>query len=158
MLFRSINGKNPETGVTEFDGESEVRSERTDKVVIGGKATEYSGALFIKSLLPEKRNITIIGGTGFEYYNHFANKNFPNSRPFEPIIEPGNWRMETSTANPETETVFLHALEITEANKKDMVETNYTKTTDSKMEGVVFQPKDSNYVVLFSKKDRKSVV
>ncbi len=145
-----INGNTPVPGITDYDGNSEVRSERTDKLEMGGKTVENYGALLIKSLLPEKRNITIVGGPGYEYFNRFANKNFPNSKPFDPVMEPGNWRMETSTANAEVETVFLHALEITDVNKKEMVKTQYIKSEDNKMGGVLFLSGETNQAVLFS--------
>ncbi len=145
-----IDGGIPDTGITEFRETAVVRSERTGSMEIGGRNMDYSGALFIKALLPEKSNLTIVGGQGFEYYNRFANKNFPSQRPFEPVIEPGNWRMETGTAEPETRTVFLHAMEIADAGKQDMVPAEYLETDDKGMIGVHFRPHDMNYVVLFS--------
>lgn len=146
----AINGKIPATGITDYNGDSVVRSERTDLIKMGGKTVEYSGALFIRSLLPGERNISVIGGPGYEYYNRFVNKNFPNAQPFDPVIEPGNWRMETSTANPETNTFFLHALEITDADKQEMVATGYIESKNGKMAGALFLSDDTHYIVLFS--------
>ncbi len=145
-----VNGKIPGTGISTYGGDSNVRSERTDIIEFGGRTVEYSGALNIKSLLPERREITVIGGPGYEYYNRFADKDFPNSRPFDPIIEPGNWRMETSTASPETSTVFLHTLEITNADKKTPIETEYISSDGKKMDGAHILSGNKNYVVLFN--------
>ncbi len=147
-----INNKAAQTGITDYEGDSEVRSVRTAKVELGGKTVEYSGALLIKALLPEKRKIIVTGGPGYEYYNRFAGKNFPNSKPFDAVIEPGNWRMETGTVNPELSTVFLHALEITDADKKEMVVTQYIEADNKKMDGVLFLPlNEKSCIVLFNK-------
>jgi hypothetical protein len=145
-----INNETPDTGITDFDGASIVRSERKDKMEMGGNTVEYSGVLLIKSLLPEQRNISIIGGAGYEYFNRFVNKNFPNTTPFDPIIEPGNWRMEVSTKNPEIETIFMHALEITDGDIQEMVATEYIRSMDDKMSGAIFLSKGTHYAALFS--------
>lgn len=147
----TIDGKLPEAGISEYAGSGIVRAERTDTLRMGGREVVNSGALFIRSLLPENRNITLVGGPGYEYYNRFANKNFPNANPFDPVIEPGSWRMETGTAIPEKTTSFLHALEITGSDRQHMVETRYLETTGSDMAGVLFLSKDVQYVVLFGK-------
>jgi hypothetical protein len=145
-----VSGNTPENGITDYDGTSIVRSERTDKMEIGGRTIQNSGALFIKSMLPDKRIVSVIGGPGYEYFNRFANKNFPNTSPFLPVIEPGNWRLETSTKEPETVTFFMHALEITDACRNEMVKTEYIRSEDNKMSGAVFLSADIHNVVLFS--------
>lgn len=145
-----VQGKSPDAGISKFSGDSKVRVERTDKREFGGKSVEYSGALNITALLPASRDISVIGGPGFEYYNRFANLNFPNSRPFDAIIEPGSWRMETSTAKTETNTVFLHTIEITDADKKEPVATEYIVTNGKKMEGAYILSGNKHYVVMFS--------
>lgn len=147
----TIDGKLPEAGISEYPGSGIVRAERTDTLRMGGREVVNSGALFIRSMLPENRNITLVGGPGYEYYNRFADKNFPNSSPFDPVIEPGSWRMETGTAIPEKTTSFLHALEITGSDRQQMVETKYLETKKEDMAGVLFLSKDVHYVVLFGK-------
>jgi hypothetical protein len=62
-----INGNTPENGITAYEGTSTVRSERTDKMEVGGRTIQNSGALFIKSMLPEKRSLSVIGGPGYEF-------------------------------------------------------------------------------------------
>lgn len=151
-----INGEKPGTGITHYDGNNIVRSQRNDTLVMGGRSRVNSGGLFIKSLLPDNRKTIIVGGPGYEYYNTFSNKNFPNTEPFDPVVEPGKWRMETITAQPETNTIFLHALQITDSNKKEMVTVKYLAAENGKMAGALFLSEDTHYVVLFNneKKDR----
>ena len=145
-----VDGKTPATGITDYKDARVVRSNRTDKLETESKTVPYSGSLLIKSLTPKKSTVSIIGGEGYEYYNRFAGKNFPNGKPFSSIIEPGHWRMEEGTNKPTTATSFVHAFEIADVNKKEMVPTEYLETQDKKMEGALFLSNDNPYVVLFS--------
>jgi hypothetical protein len=145
-----VDGKTPAPGITDYKRASVVRSDRTDKMELESKTVPYSGSLLIKSLAPEESIISIIGGEGYEYYNRFAGKNFPNDKPFSAIIEPGHWRMEEGTHEPTTATSFVHAFEITDVNKKEMVPIEYIRTQGKKMEGALFDSKERPYVVLFS--------
>jgi hypothetical protein len=127
-----------------------VQSQRSGELKSKGKTVQYEGRLFIKTLLPLERTISIIGGPGYEYFNRFANKNFPPEKPFNSTRESGNWRMEVSSGKPEVGTVFLHVLEIADTTKKVMVPTEYIKSENGKMEGVLFLSKENPYVVFFS--------
>lgn len=145
-----VDGKAPGVGITGYNGASVVRAVRTGDLKLDGKTVSYSGGLFIKSLLPAQRTISVIGGPGYEYYNRFVNKNFPPEKPFAPLREAGNWRMEVSPASPSAKTVFLHALEITDEGKKEMVPVTYINSSDNKMNGAHFMSAELNYITLFS--------
>ena len=144
-----IDGKVPSAGLTDYKNARVVHSQRTGQLKLEDKIVPYSGSLFVKTLLPEKRTISIIGGPGYEYFNRFAKLNFPPEKAFILNRESGNWRMEVSPKKPVTATAFLHAFEISDSNKK-MVPTEYIKSEDGKMEGVLFQSKQNPYLVLFS--------
>ena len=45
---------------------------------------------------------------------------------------------------------FLHALQIADVTRKEMVPTEYLKTNDNKMEGALLLSKDASYAVFFS--------
>lgn len=145
-----VDGKPPAAGITEYKNDSVVYLQRTGELKLEGKTVQYSGRLFVKTLLPEKRTISIIGGQGYEYFNRFANKNFPPEKAFIPNRESGNWRMEVSPGQPTVGTVFLHAFEITDTSKKVMVPTTYIKSEDGKMEGALFLSREHPYLVFFS--------
>lgn len=145
-----IDGKTPAIGINDYNEANIVRSQRTGKIELKSKSVQYSGRLFIKSLLPDRRTISLIGGPGYEYYNRFWDKNFSNSKAFEPIMEPGNWRMEVKAKKPAEATVFLHALEISDINKEVMIPTEFIKSEDGKMEGILFPSNEDPYIVFFS--------
>jgi hypothetical protein len=58
--------------------------------------------------------------------------------------------MEVSPAQPSVNTVFMHALEITDADKKQMVPVQYISSLDNKMNGALFLSDKMNYATLFS--------
>ena len=145
-----VDAKLPAAGITDYKNDSIVYSQRTGELKLEGKTVQYAGRLFVKCLLPKKRAIAIIGGPGYEYFNRFANKNFPPKKTFNPNRESGNWRMEVSSAQPAVGTVFLHAFEITDTNKNVMVPTKYIKSVDGKMEGALFLSREHPYLVFFS--------
>lgn len=145
-----IDGKVPATGVTDYRNAAVTIAQRTGSVDLGGKTVDYSGKLFVRSLLPAKRTISAIGGPGYEYYNRKADKNFPPEKPFAPIMEPGNWRIELSPQKASAATVFLNAFEIADSSVKKMVPVSYIRSKDKKMEGVFFQSQGAQYIALFS--------
>jgi hypothetical protein len=145
-----IDGKIPATGIKDYQGASVVHSRRTGTLPLEGKVVPYSGSLFVKTLSPTKRTISIIGGPGYEYYNRFSKKNFPPEKPFLENRESGKWRMEVSPEKPGTATAFVHAFQISDSNKKEMVATDYVRSQDGKLEGAFFQSAQNPYLVMFS--------
>ncbi|QNF33514.1 heparinase II/III family protein [Adhaeribacter swui] len=146
----TIDGKIPETGVKDYQNASIVHSQRSGTLALEGQSVPYSGSLFVKTLMPTKRAISIIGGPGYEYYNRFAKKNFPPEKPFLQNRESGNWRMEVSPVKPGTSTAFLHAFQISDSSKKEMIATEYLRTPDGKLEGALFRSEQNPYLVMFS--------
>lgn len=146
----AIDGKISEAGITDYRNASVVHSQRTGSLPLEGKVVPYSGSLFIKTLSPAKRTISIIGGPGYEYYNRFSKKNFPPEKPFIENRESGNWRMEVSPEKPGTATAFLHAFQISDSSEKEMVTTSSVRSQDGKLEGALFQSNQNPYLVMFS--------
>lgn len=145
-----INGKTPVAGITEFQNDRIVQAQRRGELKLEGKTVQYGGGLFVKTLLPKERTISLIGGPGYEYFNRFANKNFPPEKPFVDNRESGHWRMDVNPKQPTSATAFIHAFEITAPDKKAMVSSEYITSGDGKMEGVLFQSKENPYLVFFS--------
>jgi len=72
-----------------------------------GKDT-YAGKLVVESLVPEKVNITKVGGPGKEFWIESIGRNFATSKGG--AAEPGNWRIEISPEPPAKSDTFLHVL------------------------------------------------
>lgn len=68
----------------------------------------YAGKLVVESLLPEKADITKVGGPGKEFWVESAGMNFAASKGG--AAEPGNWRIEISPEQPARPDTFLHVL------------------------------------------------
>lgn len=152
----NVDGNVPDVGITEYPGAEVVRVRRTGELQLNGKTVKYDGGLWIRTLLPRERKTLVVGGKGYEFYNRFFQKNFGESpkdmwTPFAPLRESGSWRMEVIPEKCSTETVFLNALEITDAEKPQMVPTELLISEDGKMEGVQFLSDTEQYAVLFSK-------
>lgn len=146
-----IDGQTPTPGVRQYRNASIVQSQRTGELVLEGKTVPYSGRLFVKTLLPARRTISIIGGPGYEYYNRFSKMNFSApEKSFGPNREPGHWRIEVNARKPSTETAFLHAFEISDSKTKAMIPTDHIRSEDGKMDGAFFRSSQNPYVVLFS--------
>lgn len=145
-----IGGKTAVAGISDFKDERIVHSSRSGELKLEGSTHKYGGGLFVKTLLPREKIISIIGGPGYEYYNRFAKKNFAPEKPFLANREAGNWRMDVNPKQAQSGTAFMHAFEITTSDKKSMVPSEYIKSTDGKMEGAIFLSKENPYVVFFS--------
>jgi hypothetical protein len=146
----SVEGKIPEPGITAYGNADVVHAGRNGELKLEGRSIPYSGSLFVKTLLPQKSKLCIVGGPGYEYFNRFSKMNFPPERPFSESREAGNWRMEVSPANPVTATAFLHAIQICGSPGESVVPTHYVESKQGKMEGVYFQSDKNPYLVLFS--------
>jgi hypothetical protein len=92
-------------------GAVEVR--RSGELELGNRTVRYDGMLRLRTLLPEKRIITVVGGPGFEYFNAFTGLNYPPENPARANAprEAGNWRIEVSPADNSTEDVFLNTFQ-----------------------------------------------
>src|SRR5690606_37168934 len=56
-----IDGKTPATGITDYKNAAVAIAHRTGSVDLGGTTVDYSGKLFVRSLLPAKRTLSAIG-------------------------------------------------------------------------------------------------
>ena len=145
----SIDGKPPEAGVTDYTDADVVHEQRSGELKLEGRTIPYSGSIFVRTLLPEKSTLSIIGGPGYEYYNRFSKMNFPPERPFADNREAGNWRMEVSPAKAGAATAFLHGIEISASSEGSMV-TQFVKSDHGEMEGALLESDKDSYLVLFS--------
>jgi len=77
----------------------------------GDLATVSTGKsrLFVRTFLPEKHKVRVVGGPGYEFWVDDPGRNYPLKYP-STAAEPGNWRIEVI---PEVESrydLFLHLL------------------------------------------------
>lgn len=84
----------------------------------------YSGKLISDCLLPEKSQITKIGGPGKEFWVEQANRNvYPTNSSIAvyggdtipAAFEPGSWRIEVSPVTSQNHDYFLHAMAVMDA-------------------------------------------
>ena len=132
-----IDGVKPQPGVTKFS-DAQVTTERN------------GGALFVSTLLPAEHAVTVVGGPGYEYFNPFAQKNYPPSH-LNTAAEPresGRWRIEVSPDRAACEDEFLNAMQIAGPDSKGPVATRRIADASGRVQGVQFG--ESN-VVLFAR-------
>jgi hypothetical protein len=110
----AVDGKPAEPGVTRFAGAGLTTYKRSGELNLGARTFPYDGGMAVQSLLPLKREITTVGGPGFEFYNTFDGVNYPLSRndPNAVVRESGNWRIEVAPSEPSKDDLFLNVLEI----------------------------------------------
>jgi len=109
-----VDGHTPAPGLTRFPGARLTTVRRDGEYNLGGRTVRYDGVLFVQTLLPAEREVTVIGGPGYEFFNAFLGRNFPVSIPQRaaPPREAGAWRIEVAPAQPAAEHPFLHVLEM----------------------------------------------
>ena len=97
-----MDGAPAETGVKAY-AEARVVAER-----------RLDGSLFVHALLPNPRNMTVVGGPSYEFFNLFAKTNYPPSNPAVAAEsrEAGKWRIEIAPATASKADTFLNVLEI----------------------------------------------
>jgi Heparinase II/III-like protein len=147
-----VDGAAPETGVTEFKGGRLTTVHRRGEADLGGKPVTYDGTLFIHTLLPEQRVVSVIGGPGYEYFNSFFGVNYPTSRPAvaPEARESGNWRIEVAPERPAQDDLFLHAIQVAGGLTGAPVEARPVKALSDGLAGVQFLSRPENQIVLLS--------
>ena len=96
------------------------------------------GALFLKTLLPDNALSVSLGGPGREFYTNGVN--FPPTEQQQKQIESsqtwaGQWRLEISAREEQTQARFLHLLQTSRADCQAMVSSNAIATaTDDGVE------------------------
>ena len=148
----NVDGAAPETGVTEFKGGRLTAVRRQGQPNLGGRPITYDGSLFVHTLLPEQRVVSVIGGPGYEYFNSFLGMNYPTSRPAVAgdARESGNWRIEVAPERPSQDDLFLHAIQMVGGSTGSPVEVRSVKALSGGLTGVQFLSRPENRVVLLS--------
>ncbi len=73
-----------------------------------------NGSIAIKTLLPINSNVTLIGGTGYEYWVDGTNYP-PNPEPDPDFLTAGNWRIEVKPTTITGPIVYLHTIAISDS-------------------------------------------
>ncbi len=100
--------------------EPEIKG-RTTTIIRDGEAYgggEYGGKLVVETLLPEKTNISKIGGPGKEFWVESTQTNY-EAKPKGDAAEPGAWRIEVSPVVQSKWNVFLHVLSVMDKDTLD---------------------------------------
>lgn len=111
------------------------------------------GKLFVKTLLPEDRQIRLVGGRGFQDYWVFGRNVSPDRRLSNWQKDYGEWRIEIEPQRAKKEDLFLNVLYPCDANVKDCPDSILVKSKDDKMAGAYIKGNDglSSWVIMFSK-------
>jgi len=144
-----VDGVTPSPGITPFSSPSGVRIDRTGSQDIGGRTVNYSGRLFFCPVLPASNDLTVIGGSGYEYYVNGAN--YPPSGAAGAPREPGNWRVEISPQSAATEDKFMVAFQIADTTTPSMVGVEALDLPAAGLTGAKFNDLSEEQVVLFSR-------
>ncbi|MFC1650274.1 hypothetical protein ACFL2X_01750 [Candidatus Latescibacterota bacterium] len=92
-------------------------------------AYHEDGRLYSKTLLPENADLVKIGGPGKQFYVDGHNYPMPegNSLPDSTQLL-GQWRVEVSVEGQDTESYFLHLIQLGDKNLSGMVESELVRT------------------------------
>jgi heparin/heparan-sulfate lyase len=118
--------------------------------VIEGRAWSASheqGRLFVRTILPERAEITKIGGPGKQFWVDGRNYPMPNNTPPDTTRLLGQWRVEVNSAERTALTLFLHLLQASDISARDMVKSEPVKR--GKRTGVRFSGGGATCEVLF---------
>ena len=134
-----VDGETPQPGITSFPG-ARLTAERN------------GGVLFVNTLLPAARTVTVIGGPGYEYFNSFTGRNYPPAHPgaAAEARESGKWRIEVSPNRAERDDLFLNALQIANSSVNAPVEARLLSGMNRNAAGVQLVSAGENEVVAFA--------
>ena len=124
-------------------------------------ADHWGGRLFCKTLFPENAELTKVGGPGKQFWSDGRNWPLPKLTPDDwnynrmrlvPDTHEllGQWRMEVSPANPATDDIFLHLIQVGDSSLSSMIGSKPVRTGNRT--GVKFSYKDKEYEVMFNTK------
>ncbi len=91
------------------------------------QADQGKGRLMIRTLLPEKANISKVGGPGKEFFA--SGRNWPLEENIE-YLYAGKWRLEVTTAQETAQTRFLHILECTNTDDSTPEQTELKQSAE----------------------------
>ena len=112
-VFDRVAAKNPSFRKCFLLHSIEKPETKDGGFVIRRTAGEENGMLTVSTILPEKVEMTVVGGPGREY--EVAGVNWPNEIPGDPEAETGSWRVEVSPSVANGEDVFLNVIRISDA-------------------------------------------
>jgi heparin/heparan-sulfate lyase len=119
-------------------------------------ADQDQGRIFCKTLFPEKAQINKIGGPGKQFWSGGQNWPIPDKNPDTNFNQSntremlGQWRMEISPAEENSEDLFLHLIQVGDRSLSSMVETQNIRTQDSI--GIKFRYNQFEYELQFNNK------
>ncbi|HXG35249.1 MAG TPA: heparinase II/III family protein, partial [Bryobacteraceae bacterium] len=147
-----VDGQAPASGVTTFPEARRVTVRRRGRLDLTGQSFAYDGVLFLTSLLPERRELHVVGGPGFEYYHPFLKVNFMPVRPgvAAEVREPGAWRIEVAPRRPQAREEFLHAFQI--AAGSAAVPGEVCVVSGEGVTGAHYRKPEDNRIVVFASK------
>ncbi len=114
-------------------------------------ADQNEGRLFCRTLLPENANHTKIGGPGKQFWSGGKNWPIPSSYSIpndHPLL--GQWRVETTPSQANTEDRFLHLIQVGDRNNLTSM-INSQLINEGDQVGVSFSYDSRDYTVAFSK-------
>ena len=109
--------------------------------------TQRQGKLFSRTLLPEKAEMTKIGGPGKQFWSGGRNWPMPNNTPPDTTQLLGQWRVEVSPSESKNEALFLHLIQVGDLNLAKMVQSELVK--NGKQVGVRFSSGARTWEVVF---------
>lgn len=112
------------------------------------QAAHQEGRLFCRTLLPERAELTKIGGPGKQFWSD--GRNWPLPKGYRtPDTTPllGQWRVEVSPRQERTEDLFLHLIQVGDSALKAMADSKLVRK--GKQVGVRFRTGQDDWVVWF---------
>jgi hypothetical protein len=109
--------------------------------------SQGQGKLFSRTLLPEKAEMTKIGGPGKQFWAGGRNWPMPNNTPPDTTQLLGQWRIEVSPSESKNEALFLHLIQVGDVNMPKMVKSELVKS--GQQVGVRFSSGNRTWEVMF---------
>ncbi len=110
---------------------------------------QNGGSIYCRSMLPERSRISIVGGTGKQFWNGGRNWPFPKGYKISSKNElVGQWRVEISPLANKKRDVFLHFIEVGEKNNLKKISIAKLIKNGRKV-GIAFKKKGLTAKVMF---------
>lgn len=147
-----VDGQEPAAGINTFPEARRVTVRRHGRLDLKGQSFVYDGVLFLTSLLPERRELRVVGGPGFEYDHPFLGVNLAPLRPgvAAKVREPGAWRIEVIPRPARAREEFLHAFQMAAGPAAVAVEVS--AVAGEGVTGAHYRKAGGNRIVAFASK------
>ncbi len=145
-----VDGQAPAAGITTFPEARRVTVRKRGRLDLSGQSFAYDGVLFLTSLLPQRRELHVVGGPDFEYYHPFLGVNLRPVRPgvAAEVREPGAWRIEVAPRQVRAPEEFLHAFQM--AAGSDAVPVEVSAVSGEGVTGAHYRKAAENRIVVFA--------